>query len=205
MTIFFHGHDHFFGKQEKDCLIYQETPQPSLPNFNGPNQAEDYGYFEGQFLPNTGHIRVTVGPDGVKTEYIRAFLPGQETATRHNRDIAATYFIGKTNCYDSLSTGAPVLWNANYSDELIYPNPFSGAVNIAFSLAQTERIDLSIFDESGRLVRRLLSGNLVQAGQFQIVWDGRDSGGSTVPGGVYYWKILGENGGAVAGKLILQN
>lgn len=205
VTIFFHGHDHFFGKQEKDCLIYQETPQPSLPNFNGPNQAEDYGYFEGQFLPNTGHIRVTVGPDGVKTEYIRAFLPGQETATLHNRDIAATYFIGKTNCYDSLSTGVPVLWNANYSDELIYPNPSSGAVNIAFSLAQTERIDLSIFDESGRLVRRLLSGNLVQAGQFQILWDGRDRSGSTVPGGVYFWKILGESGGAAAGKLILQN
>ncbi len=205
VTIFFHGHDHFFGKQEKDCLLYQETPQPSLPNFNGPNQANDYSYFDGQFLPNTGHIRVTVGPDGVKTEYIRAFLPGQETATRHNRDIAATYFIGKTNCYDSLSTGIPVLWNANYSDELIYPNPSSGAVNIAFSLAQTEQIDLSIFDESGRLVRRLLSGNLVQAGQFQIVWDGRDRGGNTVPGGVYFWKILGENGGSSAGKLILQN
>jgi FlgD Ig-like domain len=147
---------------------------------------------------------VTVGPDGVKTVYIREILPGQETATRHNRDIAATYFIGKTNCYDSLSTGIPVLWNANYSDELIYPNPSSGAVNIAFSLEQTERIELSIFDESGRLVRRLLSGDLVQAGQFQIVWDGRDSGGNKVPGGVYFWKIMGENGDSAAGKLILQ-
>ena len=98
-----------------------------------------------------------------------------------------------------------MLWNANYSDELIYPNPSNGAVNIAFSLAQTERIDLSIFDESGRLVRRLLSGNLVQAGQFQILWDGRDRGGNTVPGGVYFWKILGESGGSATGKLILQN
>jgi uncharacterized protein (UPF0216 family) len=33
VNIFFHGHDHFFGKQEKDCLVYQETPQPSHPNY----------------------------------------------------------------------------------------------------------------------------------------------------------------------------
>ena len=204
VTIFFHGHDHFFGKQEKDCLLYQETPQPSLPNFTGPNQADDYGYFTGQFLPNTGHIRVTVAPDGVKTEYIRAFLPSQETATRHNGDVAATYFIGKTNCYDSLSTGAPVLWNSNYSDELVYPNPSSGDVQIKFSVAKAERLDLSIFDENGRLVRRLLAGNLVPAGDFQLDWDGRGPGGERLSSGVYFWKISGENGSAATGKLIFQ-
>lgn len=204
VTTFFHGHDHFFGKQEKDCLIYQETPQPSLPNFTGPNQADDYGYFSGQFLPNTGHIRVTVGPDGVRTEYIRAFLPNQETATRHNGDIAATYFIGKTNCYDSLSTGTPVLWNSNYSDELVYPNPSSGDVQIKFSLAKAERLNLSIFDGNGRLVRRMLAGNLVPAGNFELVWDGRGPGGERLPGGVYFWNISGESGGTAAGRLILQ-
>ncbi|MBK9378272.1 MAG: hypothetical protein IPM86_08535 [Saprospiraceae bacterium] len=51
VTIFFHGHDHFFAKQDKDCLIYQLVPQPSLPNFNGPNQAAEYGYFQGKYCP----------------------------------------------------------------------------------------------------------------------------------------------------------
>lgn len=204
VTTFFHGHDHFFGKQEKDCLIYQETPQPSLPNFTGPNQADDYGYFNGQFLPNTGHIRVTVGPAGVKTEYIRAFLPSQETPTRHNGDIAATYYIGKTNCYDSLSTGAPVLWNSNYSGELVYPNPSFGDVQIKFSLAKAERVNLSIFDENGRLVRQLLAANLIPAGDFQLVWDGKGPGGQGLPSGIYFWKLSGENGLGSGGKLILQ-
>ncbi|MEI6409373.1 MAG: DUF1566 domain-containing protein [Bacteroidota bacterium] len=200
VTTFFHGHDHFFGKQEKDCLIYQETPQPSLPNFQNANQAADYGYFAGQFLPNAGHIRVTVSPDGVKTEYVRAYLPQNETATRHNGDVSATYFIGATNCYDSLSTGIPVLWNSNYSDELIYPNPSSGDVNITFSLAQQERISLAIYDEQGRLVRTLLADNVVPAGQFQVVWDA----GSEVPNGVYFWKLQGEKGDLRGGKLVLQ-
>jgi hypothetical protein len=205
VTTFFHGHDHFFAKQDKDCLVYQLCPQPSLPNFTGPNQADDYGYFAGQILPNAGHLRLTVAPDGVKTEYIRAYLPSQETATRKNRDVSATYFIGAENCYDSLSSSSPVLWNSNYSDELIYPNPTSGEVKIEFSLAQSERLELSIFDGNGRLVRRLLAGELVPVGKFQIVWDGRDGSGRVVPSGVYFWKILGSNGSTTSGKLILQN
>ena len=203
VNIFFHGHDHFFGKQEKDCLIYQETPQPSLPNFQNANEAEDYGYLSGQILPNAGHIRVTVGPDGVKTEYVRAYLPQNETANRHNGDISATYFIGEKNCYDSLSTGVPVLWNARYSDELIYPNPTGGVVNIGFSLDRPERLELAVFNEKGALVRRLLAGETVGAGQFQLVWDGRDGSGNQLPNGVYFWKIRGEKGRESGGKLVL--
>lgn len=205
VTTFFHGHDHFFAKQDKECLIYQLVPQPSLPNFTGPNQADDYGYFAGQILPNAGHLRVTVSPDGVKTEYIRAYLPGQETASRHNRDVSASYFVGARNCYDSLSTGSTVLWNARYADEMIYPNPSSGEVNIEFSLTESERLVLEILDGNGNRVRRLLDGNSIPPGDFKIIWDGRSGNGGSLPNGIYFWKIQGEHGGSKSGKLILQN
>jgi hypothetical protein len=204
VNIFFHGHDHFFGKQEKDCLIYQETPQPSLPNFqNPPSQAADYGYFQGQILPNTGHLRVTVGPDATKVEYIRAFLPASENATRYNKDVSATYFIGAVNCYDSLATGVPVLWNSNYADELVYPNPFVQETKIEFSLLKPERLSLAIFNEKGQLVRQLIAGSLVQEGKFQINWDGKDGSGNGLPAGVYYYSIQGELSGEKAGKVVL--
>lgn len=203
VTVFFHGHDHFFGKQEKDCLIYQETPQPSHPNFQNAGQANDYGYFAGQILPNAGHLRVMVGPDGVKTEYVRAYLPQNETPTRRNRDVSATYFIGQTNCYDSLTTNAPVLWNSNYSDELIYPNPFAHEVKIEFAVHLPERLSLSIFDATGRMVRALVPESPVSAGKFQVMWDGRTDEGTLLANGVYFWKIQGESGQARSGKVLL--
>lgn len=203
VNIFFHGHDHFFGKQEKDCLIYQETPQPSHPNFSNAGQADDYGYFEGQILPNSGHIRITVAPDGVKTEYVRAYLPQNETNTRHNRDVSATYYIGASNCYDSLSTGTPVIWNSNYSNELIYPNPFTRDVKIEFPVQEPERLTLDIFDQKGTWVRRLMANNLVASGKFQVVWDGKDSANQRVSSGVYFWRIQSENGSRLGGELIL--
>lgn len=203
VTIFFHGHDHFFAKQDKDCLVYQLCPQPSLPNFGGPNQAEEYGYFAGQILPDAGHLRVSVSPDGVKTEYVRAYLPGQETPTRHNRDVSATYFIGNENCYDSLATGSPVIWNAEYADELVYPNPSSGDVVIEFSIPRSQQLFLDIYDAEARFVRRLLAGDTIPSGKFQVFWDGRDGNGASVPDGMYYWKIRDNSGSAVSGKIVL--
>ena len=205
VTIFFHGHDHFFGKQEKDCLIYQETPQPSHPNFQNANQAQAYGYFEGQILPNSGHIRVTVNPDGIKVDYVRAYKPINETATRHNKDVSATYFIGDVNCYDSLSTGVPIIWNSNYSDELIYPNPFVKDTKIEFTLSKADHLNISIFNESGLMVRRLVAGNLIPEGSFEIIWDGKDGNGSLLPAGVYFYAIQGDHSGLKIDRIVKLN
>ncbi len=204
VNIFFHGHDHFFAKQDKDCLIYQETPQPDLPNFvNPPLQAADYGYFQGQILPNTGHLRVTVDAAGVQVEYIRAYLPSQETATRHNQDVSATYYIGAVNCYDSITGIFPVLWNSNYSDELIYPNPFATQTKIEFTVEKTEHITFQILNQNGQSVRTLIAGNMVQEGKYDIIWDGNDGYGVPLPTGVYIYTIAGEYDGVKKGKIML--
>ena len=203
VTIFFHGHDHFFGKQEKDCLIYQESPQPSHPNFSNVNYAATYGYLSGQILPQSGHLRVTVEPSGVKVDYVRAYLPKNENASRRNKDISATYFIGEKNCYDSLFTGVPVLWNSNYIDELVYPNPFSSETKIKFSIVNTEKIDLSIYNDQGVLIKKLISGSTVPGGTYQIIWDGTNSYGAEQPNGIYWYKIQGSNNESSTGKIIL--
>ena len=202
VNIFFHGHDHLYDQQLKDCLVYQETPQPSLANFNSTSAAA-YGYVTGQILNNSGHLRVTVSPNGTTVEYVRAYLPASENANRHNKDVSATYFIGATNCYDSLNTGVPVLWNSNYADELVYPNPFSQETKIEFMVSKAERLNLSVFNESGQLVRKLIDESVVPAGKFQIVWDGKDAFGNQAPNGNYIYKIEGENATDRSGKLVL--
>lgn len=70
VTIVFHGHDHFFARQEKDGIIYQLVPQPATLNVKR-ELAKEYGYLKGDFLPNSGCLRVNVTPDGVKVEYLR--------------------------------------------------------------------------------------------------------------------------------------
>jgi hypothetical protein len=204
VNIFFHGHDHFFGKQQRNCLFYQETPQPSHPNYSTVNYADDYGYFEGQILPNSGHIRVNVSSAGVRVDYVRVYKPENETPTRQNKDVSATYFIGPVNCYDSLTTGVPILWNSKYTDELIFPNPSDKGVQIEFGLAVSEQCELEILDPTGKRITTMLGRSPVPAGRFTVFWDGKDAVGRKLPAGMYSYLLTKEKSGISTGKIILK-
>lgn len=205
VTVFFHGHDHFFGKQQKSCLIYQEVPQPSHPNFAGVSYAADYGYFEGQILPNSGHLRVNVSPEGVKVEYVRVYIPSKETPTRKNKDVSATYYVGARNCYDSLTADIPVVWNARYEDELAYPNPFSTQVKFGFTVTTPERVSISVTDAGGRTVRKLVENEDFRGGRYLMVWDGKNDLRQALPPGVYHLLISGSVSGIKSSRLMLNN
>jgi phosphodiesterase/alkaline phosphatase D-like protein len=71
VTIFFQGHDHIFVRQELDGVIYQTLSEPANPNYTYENDA---AYKSGDKFPNSGHVRVTVSPDGVKVDYVRSYL-----------------------------------------------------------------------------------------------------------------------------------
>ena len=96
VSAVFHGHDHFYGYQQLDGIVYQECPQPGTGNFSTGSQ-KDGEYTLGTILPNSGHLRLTVAPATTKVEYVRAALTTQETPTLHNRDIAHTYTIAPAN------------------------------------------------------------------------------------------------------------
>ena len=205
VNIFFHGHDHFFAKQEKECLIYQETPQPSLPNFNYPNSALPYGYLGGLILGNTGHLRVTITGSRTKVEYIKAYRPSQETGTRHNGDIVATYFINASNnCYDSMFTNSPMIWNTNYFNEVVFPNPSAESTNIQIESINNSPISLQIFDLNGRLIRTLLNNETLGVGNYTINWDHKNYEQQVVPAGTYLYIIQNNKQQIASGKICIQ-
>ena len=71
VTIFFQGHDHIFARQELDGVIYQTLPEPANPFFTYENQD---AYRSGDIFPNSGHVRVTVAPNGITVDYVRSYL-----------------------------------------------------------------------------------------------------------------------------------
>ena len=73
-----------------------------------------------------------------------------------------------------------------------FPNPFSGITTIAFENETPGTVEVNIYDITGNLVRTLTCGNC-PAGNNQLIWDTKNQSGNTVPGGVYYFEILGNN------------
>ena len=71
-----------------------------------------------------------------------------------------------------------------------YPNPFNPSTTIRFSLHRPSRIRLEIYSSDGRRVKVLLAKEL-GAGEYEVVWDGRNQHGDIVASGTYYCRLSG--------------
>lgn len=69
-----------------------------------------------------------------------------------------------------------------------WPNPVRSTSRIAFDLPHTSRVALSVFDVSGRMVRRWDLGSL-PAGHQERMWDARDDRGVGLSSGVYFLRL----------------
>jgi hypothetical protein len=87
VTIFFHGHDHMYAKQDLDGIVYQEVPQPSHGASRGGGRTGQYGYTHGKILSGSGYMRVMVSPSKVDVNYIRS------ASGRPGGEIADTYAL----------------------------------------------------------------------------------------------------------------
>ena len=187
-----------------DCLIYQECPQPSHPNFSGVNSAKDYGYLNGEILPNSGHMRIRVQPNQIQVDYVRAYLPKNETANRKNRDVAATYTIPANKCYDSLATGIAMFWNDEYLRNEPYPNPTNGAMIFPLDIKQVGNYDVQIYDIKGNKRKVISMGIMLEPGLYHVQWDGIGDNGTALESGTYMYVLSIEGKTIHSGNFLIR-
>ncbi len=92
VTIFFQGHDHLFAKQELDGVIYQEVPNPADDTYTAFNKD---AYQTGDTMPNSGFLNVKVSTEQVKVDYIRSYLPSDESDNNINGSVGYSYTVKK--------------------------------------------------------------------------------------------------------------
>ncbi len=70
----------------------------------------------------------------------------------------------------------------------VYPNPSSSETAIRFSLPETGRVTVTVYDMSGRAVKTLTDTEM-KAAEHTLIWDGTDESGKTVGAGVYFCRL----------------
>jgi subtilisin family serine protease len=71
------------------------------------------------------------------------------------------------------------------------PNPYTsgrGEVTVRFNLAQSERVEVKVYDLAGRVVATLADGRF-SSGEHRLSWDGRGAAGEEVASGVYFCRL----------------
>lgn len=81
------------------------------------------------------------------------------------------------------------------------PNPSPGATRFSLLLPRAAAVRLNVFDARGRRVQTLLDEWLPD-GAHEIVWDGRDVAGQSVPAGLYFYR-LDTGGRSVSRKVVI--
>ena len=70
-----------------------------------------------------------------------------------------------------------------------YPNPFNPSTNIAFRIPQAQKVQLVIYNQLGQVVTTLVDQSL-NAGDYQVVWNGLNQKGRPVSSGLYFYRMV---------------
>lgn len=69
-----------------------------------------------------------------------------------------------------------------------FPNPFNGMTTIRFALSKFFPVHIDIVTIDGKIINALYAGTL-DAGEYEIQWDGKNSNGLIVSSGVYFVRL----------------
>ena len=82
-----------------------------------------------------------------------------------------------------------------------YPNPFNSQTVIEYQVPEAGHVRVSIYNLLGQRIITL-ADKKHQAGRFNLIWNGKDSLGKSVPSGVYFYKMEA-NGFTKTKKMLL--
>jgi hypothetical protein len=69
-----------------------------------------------------------------------------------------------------------------------FPNPMNPTATIKYTIGTPGKVQLRVFDVSGRVVRTLVDETKT-AGAFSVIWDGKNDGGERVASGVFFYQL----------------
>ncbi len=117
-----------------------------------------------------------------------------------DRDVVAgqdyTYQVNYAGYEGVLQSFPPVVVRAEAPALFIssaYPNPSGAGVCFSYSMPFQSPVTVSVFDVSGRLLRRADLGTK-GPGAYSFIWDGKDMGGNRLPAGTYIVRLKTKEG-----------
>ena len=92
-------------------------------------------------------------------------------------------------CYESdFSQNIERIKESEDLTDFVFPNPFTSNTSICYQLENDKRVNLSIYDITGRLVVTLVNKSQ-QNGTYTIVWNGKNTEGVEQISGIYFYKL----------------
>jgi hypothetical protein len=101
-------------------------------------------------------------------------------------NVSCSPLAGPVGVGDDPSSGSPFV---NFL-KLRSSNPMhSGEARLAFGLAKSEKVEVRVFDVTGRAVKTVANRVFAGGKEHLVIWDGTDEAGNKVKSGVYFYQL----------------
>ncbi len=158
-------------------------PFPTVENLI--NEMDLYGNDDGMNINDRAAIALDAAGNIVLMENSNehVFLlspPGEGDTNSFTTTGADTVLVDTPTSVRRTGGGLP----NSYRLDANYPNPFNPATTITYAIADAGHTSLKIYNMMGQEIRTLVSEQQ-QAGEYSVVWDGRNNAGTVSASGVY--------------------
>ncbi|MCP4706632.1 MAG: T9SS type A sorting domain-containing protein [candidate division Zixibacteria bacterium] len=89
-----------------------------------------------------------------------------------------------TNISEEISIEIP----ENFALKQNHPNPFNPETVFEYGITKQSQVTIEVFNVTGQKIRTLVN-EIVSAGSYQVVWDGRNEFLEQVASGIYFYRI----------------
>ncbi|RLC47660.1 MAG: hypothetical protein DRI23_11110, partial [Candidatus Cloacimonadota bacterium] len=69
-----------------------------------------------------------------------------------------------------------------------YPNPFNPSTNIAYSIKESGKVTLQVYNIRGQLIKTLID-EVNEPGEHAVTWNGKNIANKSVASGIYFYKL----------------
>lgn len=170
---------------------------------NNISEYRIYRYTDDEF-PQAAVVNSVLPPDSTALD--TGVLPGVSYyywITAVDAESAESYPGGPETITMPTSVGETHVGLARFRLHHNYPNPFNSSTTISFEISVATDVVLTIFDISGRVVRKLTQG-VRSPGVHHVLWDGKNYGGVEVASGLYFYRLVAGNSEKVRKMLLLK-
>lgn len=155
------------GNQLNDTTQLAEMQRifPVLWRHPGIKGITFWGYLQGQTWQQNAYLVTSTGAERPALQWLKSFMASIPSRVGGQQEIPTEFFLAQN-----------------------YPNPFNPTTAIRYSLPVAADVNLTIYNLLGEKIRTLVDVHQ-QAGDFSVTWDGVSDHGTTVPSGVYVYRL----------------
>jgi hypothetical protein len=186
----------FSAIYENNSLLLQWTTQSESNNSHWNVYRSESGNF-GQANQINGSTIEGYGTTSEPSYYSYQDVDTPLPDTSYWYWLESVDYSGETSLHGPVSVTTPQPDNpeppatpVQYGLKQNYPNPFNPSTEIRFNLAQSQNVELTIFDVKGKKVKTLHKGFVDADSEASFVWNGTNENGKNVSSGIYFYKLV---------------